>query len=440
MAETAGQYRQPLWPLDRKRAGVMGEILFLAHRIPWPPDRGDKIRSYHILQKLTQKAPVHVGAFADNAEEELAAKTLPFANIASLYSEKRSKHNILAGIEALASGKPVSLTAFGSLRFQDWVKQQLASGSISHVVVFSGQMAQYVPDSWTGPFIMDFCDVDSAKFESYAGEGNAMMRWINAREAKKLAAFETTIAHRAKASLFVSEAEAALFRQRSGASNVTAMGNGIDTVFYDPTAKYKKLHPAFPDPLIVFTGQMDYRPNIEAVTDFAHHAFPAIRAAHPETSFAIVGRNPTQAVVDLSMLPGVMVTGAVDDVRTWLSGADLVVAPLRIARGIQNKVLEAMAMARPVLVSAAAAEGINAKDGTHFRIAASVEEEARIAIELLHDLKTRQAMSAAARAHVMAHYGWDAQLAALDSFINTRHPRAGGDPLPEVEASHRGDA
>ncbi len=404
----------------------MNEILFLTHRIPWPPDRGDKMRSYHLLKKLTQMAPVHVGAFAENAVEEDAAKKPPLENIASLCSPVRSKSNIAAGIEALATGKPVSLTAFASRELQAWVHDKLASGTISHIVVFSGQMAQFVPNDYTGPLIMDFCDVDSAKFASYATEGNALMRWVNRREERLLSAFETQVANRADASLLASEAEAELFWHRSGAKNISALNNGIDTVYYDPAVKFKKLHPVFPDPLIVFTGQMDYRPNIEAASDFAINAFPAIRAAHPETAFAIVGRNPTQAVVDLSALPGVMVTGAVDDVRTWLAGADVVVAPLRIARGIQNKVLEAMAMARPVVASTAAAEGIDATDGQHFRVAAHAKEEAEIVIALLHDLSERQALGNAARVHVMAHYGWDGQLAMLDDLLGKSKPPSFG--------------
>jgi glycosyltransferase involved in cell wall biosynthesis len=149
---------------------------------------------------------------------------------------------------------------------------------------------------------------------------------------------------RADVSLFVSDAEAGLFRAQSGVSAVRALGNGIDSVFYDPEGAFRRLHPPFADALIVFTGQMDYRPNIEAVTIFATEAMPIIRAANPEATFAIVGRNPTAAVSGLSALPGVQVTGAVDDVRSWLAAADVVVAPLRKARGIQNKVLEAMGM------------------------------------------------------------------------------------------------
>jgi sugar transferase (PEP-CTERM/EpsH1 system associated) len=391
----------------------MKEILFLAHRVPWPPDRGDKIRSHHILNKLKTMAPVHVGAFADDARD-LECAEAEQAGLASLHVELRDKPQWLAGIEALAKGAPVSLTSFGSRTMQDYVDATLVSGKISHIFVFSGLMAQYVPADFAGKLIMDFVDVDSAKFESYAGEGGGFMRWVHEREGKKLSEYEAEVANRADASLFVSEAEAKLFRDRSGAENVAALGNGIDTVFYDPAAKIKKLHPVFPDPLIVFTGQMDYRPNIEAVADFAHNAFPAIRAAHPETTFAIVGRNPTQAVVDLSALPGVMVTGAVDDVRTWLNGADVVVAPLRIARGIQNKVLEAMAMARPVVASTAAAEGIDAVAGQHFMVAKDAAEEAIIVTSLLTDTKKRIALGKAAREHVIAHYGWDQQLAGLD--------------------------
>jgi polysaccharide biosynthesis protein PslH len=397
----------------------MREILFLVHRIPWPADRGDKIRSHHIMRYLAQMAPVHVGAFADD-DRDLGFVAEMQTQFASVHVELRDKPQWRAGIEALATGKPVSLTSFGSRSMQNWVDDRLATGRITDIVVFSGQMAQYIPADFKGRFVMDFVDVDSAKFESYAGSGNPAMRWVNAREGRLLATFERDIADRADASLFVSQAEAGLFRVRSGlgADKVKALSNGIDSVFYDPTTKFKVLHPPFPDPLIVFTGQMDYRPNIEAVADFARNAMPVIRAAHPETTFAIVGRNPTAAVSDLSALPGVMVTSAVDDVRSWLKAADVVVAPLRIARGIQNKVLEAMAMAKPVVASGAAAEGIDAQDGQHFRIAATVEDEARIVAELLDDLEARQTLGAQARAHVMRHYSWAGQLAALDAIMD----------------------
>lgn len=401
----------------------MREILFLAHRIPWPADRGDKIRSHNILKRLCEMAPVHVGTFADD-EREMGFVGEMDGILASSHVEIRNKLQWQAGVEALLTRQPVSVCSFGSGKMQDWVGGLLAGGRISHIFCFSGQMAQYVPASFGGRFIMDFVDVDSAKFESYSDEGNPLMRWVNAREGRLLGAFEADVAKRADASLLVSEAEADLFRVRTGAANVSALQNGIDTAFYDPAAKFKKLHPVFPDPLIVFTGQMDYRPNIEAVTDFAINAMPAIRAAHPETSFAIVGRNPTSAVFDLSVLPGVQVTGAVDDVRTWLAGADVIVAPLRIARGIQNKVLEAMAMAKPVVVSTAAAEGIAATNGTHYFVEADVASEAARVIALLGDASISRTTGEAARAHVVRHYGWAEQLAPLDKLMQYQPPLA----------------
>lgn len=395
---------------------MMREILFLAHRVPWPADRGDKIRSFHLLEKLRSLAPVHVAAFADD-QRDLDFAERERAGLASLHVELRTKPQWLAGIEALVRGKPVSLTSFASKSLQRWIDERINSGRISHVFVFSGQMAQFVPYDYAGRLIMDFVDVDSAKFESYANTGSALMRWVHRREGEQLGAYEAQVAARADACIFVSDAEAGLFRKRSGADNVHAVGNGIDTGFYDPAAPFKKLHPPFPDPLIVFTGQMDYRPNIEAVTDFALNVFPVIRAAHPGTTFAIVGRNPVPSVAQLSALPGVQVTGAVDDVRPWIAGADVIVAPLRIARGIQNKVLEAMAMAKPVVASAAAAEGIVADDGIQYRFAASPADEARIVGELLADTHGRIVMGQAARAHVRENYGWDAQLAALESLL-----------------------
>lgn len=232
----------------------MREIMFLAHRIPWPADRGDKIRSHHILKRLCQMAPVHVGTFADDARDMSFVDEMDDI-LASSHIEMRNKPLWRAGIEALLKGQPVSVCSFGSLTMQDWVDDLLGSGRVSHILCFSGQMAQFVPASFDGRFVIDFVDVDSAKFESYAEDGNPLMRWVNAREGRLLGAFEHNVARRADACLLVSEAEADLFRVRSGASNVEVLGNGIDTLFYDPTANFNKLHPAYPDPLIVFTGR-----------------------------------------------------------------------------------------------------------------------------------------------------------------------------------------
>jgi polysaccharide biosynthesis protein PslH len=394
----------------------MREILFLAHRIPWPADRGDKIRSHHILKRLAQMAPVHVCAFADDARDMGFVPEMK-SHFESIHVELRDKPVWRSGLQALASAQPVSVTSFASTSMQKWVDSMLENGCISHIFVFSGAMAQYVPVGFDGRFIMDFADVDSAKFESYAGVGNPFMRWINAREGRKLSVFEHEIGRRADASLFVSEAEAELFRNRSGLGRdrVVALGNGIDTAFYDPATQVVGVDGG--SPLIVFTGQMDYRPNIEAVCDFATNAIPIIRKAHPTARFAIVGRCPTVAVSALAKMEGVIVTGAVDDVRSWIKAADVVVAPLRIARGIQNKVLEAMAMAKPVVASTAAAQGIDAQDGKDLLVAATVYQEAEQIIALLNDPAIGERIGKSARHRVQKHYSWAGQLAALDEIM-----------------------
>src|SRR3546814_1547373 len=191
-----------------------------------------------------------------------------------------------------------------------------------------------------------------------------------------LAAYEADVARHVDASLFVSEAEAALFRGQSGlgADKVRAVGNGIDTAWFDPALLLDRVGMG-EGPFAVFTGQMDYRPNIDAVRWFASDILPRVRARHPSARFAIVGRAPTAEVRALEKLSGVTVTGEVPDVRPWLAAADAVVAPLLLARGVQNKLLEAMAMARPVVASAAAATGIDAEPGEHLLVADGTDKD-----------------------------------------------------------------
>jgi sugar transferase (PEP-CTERM/EpsH1 system associated) len=272
-------------------------------------------------------------------------------------------------------------------------------------------MAQYLPAEPSRRVIMDFVDVDSAKFAAYAESARWPMRWIYTREARLLLAFEQAIAKRADASLLVSEAETALFRRNTGAERVHAVENGIDTALFDPAAAFDPVDegPA----LIVFTGQMDYRPNVEAVTWFAEQILPRIRTAHPEARFAVVGRNPSDAVRALAAHEGVIVTGEVADVRGWLAAAAVVVAPLKLARGIQNKVLEAMAMARPVVASTAAAEGID-HDGT-IVVGATAAAIGEAVARLLSEPRQAEELGRGARARVIARYGWTARLAPLDA-------------------------
>ncbi|MGA9581610.1 MAG: glycosyltransferase [Allosphingosinicella sp.] len=440
---------------------MMSDTLFLAHRIPFPPDRGDKIRTFHELKHLAGLGTVHLACLADDEADAAHLAGLRGAigpALGEAHVEIRRATRVSAGLRALVQGRPVSLTLFDSPALRQFVERMLAGGRIGTVFAFSGQMAQFVPDRLGTRFVMDFGDVDSAKFEAYGAEGGAMAL-INRREGRKLAEFERSVAARADVSLFVSDSEAELFRRRSGlgSADIRALQNGVDLDYYDPEGDFEPLkapplqgrgwggkcgeesmtppvrradspHPdPSPEgeglrkrsPLIVFTGQMDYAPNIDAVRWFAGEVMPML----PEARFAIVGRKPPEAVRRLAG-PRTNVTGAVPDVRSWLAAADVVAAPLRIARGIQNKVLEAMAMARPVVASPAAFEGIEAEPGRHLLVAAGAEAQAEAIAGLLADPLRAEAMGQGARRRMEQVYRWEARLAPLGGIVGIAPRRA----------------
>ncbi|MBC7985279.1 MAG: TIGR03087 family PEP-CTERM/XrtA system glycosyltransferase [Sphingomonadaceae bacterium] len=400
----------------------MSELLFLVHRVPNPPNRGDKIRSHHLLRKLRQLRPVHLVCFADDEADLEAAEALR-PGLASLHVERRTRSKPAAALRAFARREPILLPLFGSETMRAHVARLLAERPIDALLAFSIQMAHFVPENLGKTrFVMDFVDMDSAKFAAYAEAAAWPMRSIWSREASLLLDFEHKTAAHADASLFVSDAEAALFRAAldDGAEKVSTLENGVDLTFFNPAAHFDRVEGK--GGLIAFTGQMDYRPNIEAVAAFARETMPLIRAARPDARFAIVGRNPAPEVARLAALPGVEVIGAVPDIRAWLAAADVVVAPLRTARGVQNKVLEAMAMARPVVASPAAFEGIDAEAGRDLMVADGAQAESKAIISLLADNARARAFGVAARARVAARYGWDAALERLPALLGLEEP------------------
>ena len=396
----------------------MREILFLAHRIPFPPDRGDKIRSHHVLRHLAALAKVHVATFADDPDDAAAQADLA-ALAETCHVAERTRNLPLAGIEALLRGKPVSLTAFRDPGIAAYVAGVLRDRPIDAIYVFSGQMGQYVPADWQGRLVMDFVDVDSAKFEAYARKNSGAMRPIYSREARLLAKEEARLAGRADVSLLVSEDEAALFRARLGATaRVAALTNGIDAELFDPAAG--KPEPNLSDwarPRLIFAGQMDYPPNVAAVVRAVTRLMPRIRAVVPEASFHVVGRSPVAQVKALDGIEGCCVWGRVEDMPAFLRAADLALIPLEIARGVQNKVLEAMAMALPVVASPEAITGIGASEGREFVSGADDDALVQAVLALLRDHQRAAAMGRAARRFVVEHRSWSSVLAPLSGLL-----------------------
>lgn len=395
------------------------ELLFLAHRIPYPPNRGDKMRSWHLLRHLGRHATVHLGAFADDEADAANLDALRKAMGGSLgeaYIEPRHR-KLTWPVRALLRNQPAAVAAFHGSGMTDFATRMLARPGVAATFAFSIQMAQFVPAGDPRPFVMDFVDFDSAKYADYAADARGLRKLVWQREAWRLRAYEKKVAERAFISLFVSSAEAALFRDavKPRGADIRALSNGIDLDYYDPDADFVRRQ-APPEPLIVFTGQMDYRPNVDAVCAFARDVMPAVRRLN-RARFAIVGRRPDAAVLALDGQDGTIVTGEVADVRPWLASADVVVAPLQIARGIQNKVLEAMAMGRPVVASSGAFAGIDALPGRDLLVADEAEAQRDAVLTFLNEPEQAEAMGRAARARMVGHYSWDKQLAPLAAML-----------------------
>lgn len=387
----------------------MEALLYLVHRIPYPPNKGDKIRSFHLLRFLSQHYRVYLGTFVDRKSDAKHAAVLGeyCADVKVItLSPLLARARCLLG---LVRGDPLTLAYYGSNALQRWVDVTIAQHHIRKAVCFSSAMTVFL-DSSDGPgLVADFCDVDSQKWAHYAGNRSWPASWIYQREARTLLAFERKMAARAHACTFVTPSEVELFARLAPecAPRLHAIGNGVDSEFFAPRSSLATPFPTDEIP-IVFTGAMDYWPNIDAVTWFAQEVMPQIVAAQPLARFYIVGMNPAPAVCALAG-PHVVITGLVPDTRPYLQHARIAVAPLRVARGVQNKVIEAMAMARPVVVSGVVAKGIVGEPMVEFDVADGSHDYARKVLELM-DPAAGEEMGRQARKRVVSDYNWDAQL------------------------------
>src|SRR5262249_54209597 len=274
----------------------------------------------------------------------------------------------LRSLAALASGEPLSVRHFYSPRLAEWVRATAAREPVDAVLLFSSPMFAYAEHLGL-PLVMDFCDVDSDKWRQYAERAPRLLRPIYALEARRLRAYEEHVLRRADAAALVAERELRLWENLPADlhAKVHVVPNGVDLEFFAPRAGSDLQQE--PD-AIVFTGAMDYYANVDAVVHFAHEVLPRVRAVVPGAHFWVVGSNPTPEVLALGKRPDTTVTGFVTDVRAYYTPASVCVVPLRIARGIQNKLLEAMAMGRAVVASPAAAGGLRADAAGAIRIAA----------------------------------------------------------------------
>ncbi len=392
-------------------------LIMLAHRIPYPPNKGDKIRSYHLLRHLAARYEVHLGAFVDEPADLVHADTLRRWCGEVRLERLGPVRPRLRMLPALLGGEPLSVAAYRSAAMRRWLRHTVRATGAMRFVAFSTAMAQYADVMPRGARrVLDMVDVDSEKWRQYGQRRRGWAGWIYRREARSLLARERAAAAAHVAVTLVSPAERDLFRRLAPetAERLLVLGNGVDRDYFRPSGEYPNPYASGIRP-IVFTGAMDYWPNVDAVTWFADEILPRVRAGIPDAVFHVVGLRPTTAVRALSRRPGIEVIGATPDMRPWLAHARLVAAPLRVARGVQNKVLEGFAMARPVLATPMALEGIELEHGYPL-CAESPAALARLAAEVLQS--GDRGLGERMCAWVGEHYDWERRLAPLAGLLD----------------------
>ena len=438
------------------------KILYIAHRIPYPPNKGDKIRSFNEIKYLSQKHEINLACLADDPsdlkyEEEL--KKYCKAVRVVLINPQLAK---LKSIFYLLTNRPLTIPYFYSSKLQQTVDQLLSANRYDAIFCFSSPMAEYIfkskllvsgrskfeksvvkealvtgdeqpATSYQQPrLIMDFVDVDSDKWAQYSKYARFPMSWIYGLESRRLADYERYAAENFDHSIFVTEAEGKIFKgKHPHVRNISIISNGVDLNYFSPvfsqqqaTRNQRLASSNLPpesgneQPNIVFTGAMDYYANIDGVVWFTREIFPLVKEEIPGAQFHIVGSNPTTEVLALSSTNGVTVTGYVPDTREYLSTATVVVVPLRIARGIQNKILEAMAMGIPVVATPQAFEGIEAQPGRDLILGENAEKIAEGVINLMREVLLRRSIGNSARTVIENNYSWAKNLEKLDGILS----------------------
>ncbi|WP_166840613.1 TIGR03087 family PEP-CTERM/XrtA system glycosyltransferase [Rheinheimera pleomorphica] len=394
------------------------DLLLLVHRIPYPPNKGDKIRSFNLLKALSTQYKVHLGCFYDDAFDQQYISSLDQWCESVCCLRLTKWRAMLTGLSGFISHNAITLPYYYHPAMATWVKQTQRQHRIDKILVYSSSMAQYVDNAayQTLTRVIDFVDIDSDKWRQYAAKATGFKRWFYQREARLLQQYEQAICRRFNCSLFVSDDEAKAFRQLLPAelqTKVHSLLNGVDTDYFSPDAAITSAEQPLPEHYIVFTGAMDYWANVDAVCWFCQHVWPRLQQHYPQLHFLIVGGNPTTEVKALAQRDNVVVTGRVKDVRPYIAGSRFAVAPMLIARGIQNKVLEAMAMDKAVVCSPMAMEGINAPINANTVVASGVEQFTQACLQQLH----ADTPTATNRQWILQHFTWPQTLAPLHQLI-----------------------
>lgn len=397
-------------------------VLVVCHRFPYPPTRGGKIRPFNIIKHLSANHEVTVASLSRSREETLAGQGIADHCAHHLMEQVDPASAWLRMIARLPSPGPSSMGYFHSPRLARRIRKELSAKPYDLIFVHCSSVAHYVADVRSVPKIMDFGDMDSQKWLAYAQARRLPLSLGYLLEGKKLERAETRLARSFDFCTCTTRAE---LESLTALDQKTPSGwfpNGVDLDYFAPTGD------PYDSTRICFVGRMDYFPNQDAVKFFCAEVLPQLRAQVPGLGLRIVGANPSQEILDLGKSDGVEVTGTVADVRPFVQGSCLTVAPLKIARGTQNKILESLAMGVPVVSSDLAAKGIDAVADDHLLTARDVSGYVSAVLQLVRDPAARQRLAAAGRARMESHHTWSASMRKLDGFIEQVRQRASGQP------------
>lgn len=388
--------------------GPPPRVLYLTHRVPFPPDKGDRIRNYHLLRQLARRFRVSLGCPADEAVSgESLTELRRLCERVAVVPVSRAGRLARAGWSA-ACGGSLSEGAFFAPDLARTVDGWQREGPFAAAVVSASSLVPYLrrPALRGVPAFVDVVDVDSRKWLDFAATARLPRRLLYRFEGSRVRKLEADLPRWAAGVSLVSEAEAAIFDAIAGAGAATVATNGVDLDYFRPAA-------VADEPACAFVGALDYLPNVDAAVWFAGEVWPRIRQQCPDAEFRLIGRKPTAAVRRLASLPGVRLIGPVPDVRPHLATAAVAVVPMRLSRGLQNKVLEALAMGKATVAAPPALAALAAEPGRHLLAAATADEWAAAVVGLLGDPRRRAELGAAGRRFVEDHHHWDRCLSPL---------------------------
>ncbi len=395
------------------------KILYLSHRAAFPPNKGEKIRSYNQIAFLVSAGYELIACSPlENDEDETHLKALGEKLSLPVYGHKLGSKPLRL-FNGLINQKPLSVSSFYSAQLQKIIDDAAEKHEIDLIFCSCSSIAEYVFRSnsqriQSARKLMDFMDLDSDKWKQYAKLKPFPMNWVYKREAKLLADYEVKICNAFDACFFIAEPEIEVFKGRvKDVAKVSVIGNGLDTDFFFPR---KNIGPSVL-PRFIFTGVMDYFPNEDAVVWFCESVWEKIKARYPQAEFVIAGMNPSKKIQELAKLDGVEVTGFVDDIVEYYHKSDIFVAPFRIARGVQNKILQAFACGLPVVSSSLGAEGIECVDSEHLLVADTPDMFFNAISELVENGTVRNQLSSNALALVQRRYSWEGNLRPLQKII-----------------------